>query len=542
MEKGKAKKSIETPPTQDETPPVTQRITDIGYYYSTATQELGPFSVQDEQDPKFDEKLAKRLGVSPKEILKARLREIDRPTDFNEIAEVLSSTIRRDQPTKSMLFASGILTFTDEDQVNILMSGESAGGKSYNALEVAAYFPSDMVLIIATASPTAFVHDVGKWDNEAKVVRLDLGRLIIIFLDQPHYTLMERLRPLLSHDTRQLLYKITDKSKRGALRTKNVVLTGFASFWFCAVKLSLDEQERTRVFILSPETSPEKLEESLRLAIAKVGDREGFKFWVESHPRRKWLKTRIATIRAAQINQVIVKNQEEIYKRFRESHSRLAPRHQRDLPRILALIKAHALLNFLHRESPQHGTIVANDQDIEAGFWLYSLIARSNELGLSPQVYEIYESVVNPHLSSDQGLRKEEISQFYFEKYGRPLGWKRLELEILPALAASGLICLGPDPNDRRRILVYPPNAGQISQRNPQQNNLSHIWGTLLGNRIQAGIAWLGNPKNLDGGGWASLDRFREVVGGQEIVELMLRDGLIMIHPSDSNKVRLVRR
>ena len=146
-----------------------------------------------------------------------------------------------------------------------------------------------MVLTIATASPTAFVHDIGKWDNEAKVVRLDLGGLIIIFLDQPHYTLMERLRPLLSHDTRQLLYKITDKSKRGALRTKNVVLTGFASFWFCAAKLSLDEQERTRVFILSPETSSEKLEESLRLAIAKVGDREGFKSWVESHPRRKWL-------------------------------------------------------------------------------------------------------------------------------------------------------------------------------------------------------------------------------------------------------------
>jgi hypothetical protein len=74
--------------------------------------------------------------------------------------------------------------------------------KSYNALEVAAYIPGDIVRTIATASPTAFFHDAGTWDKDRRVLRVDLKQKILMFLDQPHYTLIERLRPLLSHDRR----------------------------------------------------------------------------------------------------------------------------------------------------------------------------------------------------------------------------------------------------------------------------------------------------------------------------------------------------
>jgi hypothetical protein len=78
------------------------------------------------------------------------------------------------------------------------MAGESSGGKTYNALEVVAYFrdlPKGLVLRIATASPTAFFHDHGKWDKNAQVLRIDLRQKILVFLDQPHYSLLERLRP-----------------------------------------------------------------------------------------------------------------------------------------------------------------------------------------------------------------------------------------------------------------------------------------------------------------------------------------------------------
>jgi hypothetical protein len=472
---------------------IAQRITDVGYYYRAGQREVGPFTVQDEQDPDFDSRLAKDLGVEPMDVLKARLAEIQRSTTFQETGDVLSSTIRQDQANKLILFSAGVLTFTDQDQINILMSGESAGGKSYTALEVLSYFPQEIVRTIATASPTAFFHDHGIWDQERHVLVVDLKQKIITFLDQPHYSLLERLRPLNSHDKRELLYKITDKSKKGSLRTKNVLLIGYPTVIFCAAKLSLDDQERTRVFILSPETSVEKLEESLRLAVARVGDRDAFKQWLESHPRRRWLKARVAAIQSTRIEDVTIPDQEAVYKRFLGSHSRLAPRHQRDLPRILALIKAHALLNCWHRKKQSEHTILANQDDIEAGFWLYGLVAKPNELGLSPAVYEIHESVIKPLLLEHGMVERQMILAKYYEQYGRFLSEEKLRREILPALEASGLVMQAPDPDDRRRMLVGTPHPPPISQPVPvetiggtsggsppsAQENTGDVWGTL---------------------------------------------------------------
>jgi len=456
---------------------VIQRVTDAGCYYRVGAVESDLCTMQDEQDVEFDLRLAQKLGVDVKEIMAAREYEIQRPTTFDEVADVLASTIRHDRSSKLILLCAGILTFTDEDQMNILMSGESAGGKSYTALEVASYFPRDIVQIIATASPTSFIHDA-QWDDEAKVLRKDLRQKLLIFLDQPHYQLMEKLRPLLSHDQRELLYKTTDKSKRGSLRTKSTIIQGYPTVIFCAAKLSLDEQERTRVFILSPQTGQDKLEESIQLRITKDGDREAFKDWTALHPRRRWLKARVARIRAAKIDQVIIEEKDLVYARFMETHKRLAPRHQRDISRIIALIKAHSLLNWRHREQPRPGTIIATHDDIEAGFSLYSEIAKPNELGLAPQLYEMYEAIIQPHLDPLQPLRKDVISAAYQEQYGRPLPWRKLDREILPALEASGLIRLEPDPADRRRMVVCPPYVGNIVPESVELNNIATVGGT----------------------------------------------------------------
>jgi len=99
----------------------------------------------------------------------------------------------------------------------------------------------------------------------------------------------------------------------------------------------------------------------------------------------------------------------------------------------------------------------------EAGFRLYSLIAKPNELGLSPQVYEIYETVIKPILDNDDGLSRREIIEAYRQTYGRPLARKKLEEDILPSLESAGLIVQEPDPNDRRKMLVYPRDPGNIS-------------------------------------------------------------------------------
>ncbi|MEM3462402.1 MAG: hypothetical protein QXJ15_01875 [Candidatus Bathyarchaeia archaeon] len=46
---------------------------------------------------------------------------------------------------------------------------------------------------------------------------VDLEHKILVFLHQPHWMLMEKLRPLLSHDRRSLRYSITDKMEKAGL-------------------------------------------------------------------------------------------------------------------------------------------------------------------------------------------------------------------------------------------------------------------------------------------------------------------------------------
>ena len=63
---------------------VKQRITDMGFYYSgPAGEELGPFTVQEERSPTFDNELAAKLGdVELKDIFLAGQRELLRPGEF----------------------------------------------------------------------------------------------------------------------------------------------------------------------------------------------------------------------------------------------------------------------------------------------------------------------------------------------------------------------------------------------------------------------------------------------------------------------------
>jgi hypothetical protein len=78
-------------------------------------EEVGPFTVLDERDPKFLERVASQLGATKEAIEYARRQAILKPMTLDEVAEILGTTIRQDYATKLILLLSGLLTFTNED-------------------------------------------------------------------------------------------------------------------------------------------------------------------------------------------------------------------------------------------------------------------------------------------------------------------------------------------------------------------------------------------------------------------------------------------
>ena len=130
-----------------------------------------------------------------------------KPLTIQELLEVLGITIKHGNLNKLITFLSMLSAYTEDSQFNVSFRAPSSTGKSYIPIELARYFPPEDVIIIAYSSPTAFYHDAGEWDEEKQAIVVNLERKILIFLDQPHDQLLQRLRPLLSHDRKELLYK-----------------------------------------------------------------------------------------------------------------------------------------------------------------------------------------------------------------------------------------------------------------------------------------------------------------------------------------------
>ena len=417
-------------------------------------------------------------GGNKKELFKiaektAPFRSIDtsqfKPLSPKELTEILGLTIKKDQDSKLITFLCELSAYTEDSQFNISFNAPSSSGKSYIPTEVARLFPQEDIIELGYVSPAAFFHDVSRFDKKRKCYIADLSRKILIFLDQPHNQLLERLRPLLSHDKREINLKIADKSQRFGLRTKNVTLRGYPAVIFCTAKLKIDEQEATRFLLLSPETTQGKIKDAINEKIKKETDPKSYERWLNEIPARKMLKERIHAIKQENIRNIKISSPEKIRERFFNNKELLKPRHTRDIGRLISLIKSFALLNLWLRDR-KNSTIWTNEDDIKEAFALWEPISLSQELNLPPYLYRLYDEVIFAaydeknrgraegfeQATGQLGLSRQDIVQKHCQVYGRPMADWRLRQEILPMLEASGLIFQEKDPNDRRKLLVYP--------------------------------------------------------------------------------------
>ena len=182
---------------------------------------------------------------------------------------------------------------------------------------------------------------------------------------------------------------------KGGLRTKTVALKGYPSVIFCTAGLKMDPQEMTRFILLSPEVNQEKIKAGISNTILKDADNDKYRAWLDNNPERQLLRLRIEAIRREKIGEIKIANFEEIERRFLQHDRVLQPRHQRDVKRLLSLIKSFALINLWWRERDGN-TVTANDEDIEHAFALWDRISVSQELNIPPYVYELYTKVFIP--------------------------------------------------------------------------------------------------------------------------------------------------
>lgn len=420
--------------------------------------------------------------------------------------QVLDLTIKGDEINRKILFIGSLLNYTKEDQLNFGLSGDSAIGKSHNCLEIAALHPKEVVMKLSYTSPKAFFHDKGvliddetgepmlqrkefidqimepwyaahprtagsEWREERKEklrdavqvyndhpkhLRVDLKQKLLVFVDMPSPELLTYLRSLLSHDEPSVWVKITDKDRGGGNQTKNVEIIGFPTLFFNSTNFAMDAQEQTRLFLLSPDGNQEKLKKTLPFIAEKVSNRPKFKNALNINEERNRVMALIESIRMLDIQEIIISPEDVavVMKRFMEEHELLIPRFQRDLPRLLALIKGYALFFAANRVIDNDKNLYATSEDVTNGYELYKSISDSNELGLPPHIFDFYRKIMLPTLKTGVGYTHRELALEYFNSFKTHIGENQLG-KIIQLLNETGLVIEETDPNDRRIKRVY---------------------------------------------------------------------------------------
>jgi len=313
-----------------------------------------------------------------------------------------------------------------------------------------------------------------EWNNIEKIYVVSLEKRILIFKDQPHDRVLQVLRSMLSHDEKILEVDITDKTKEGGHRTKKIRVVGFPTVVFCSAAFSLNEQERTRFWILSPDMSQDKIKESLKLQTRRLSHKVAFESALTANERRQLLTDRIQAIKNQAINNIIIpeKLADDLLKWF-TSERDLSPRDMRDFPRLLDLVKAHALFQMFQRDRTGDNGVIATEEDVEVAKQLLNNVIEANRLGLPPYVHKFYEERLK-NAVTDSGVTREKFSRLYFNMFKVRLGEKARKT-LINLLSEAGLIQEKPDPVDKRRFKIYIPSEGGDKKPNISATALSTL-------------------------------------------------------------------
>ena len=236
--------------------------------------------------------------------------DIENKSYTEYVINVVKKTVKQEDSLIRQIVYTALSADT-KDPINLGILAPTSEGKTYPVIESLQYFPKSKIWYIGKMSPMVLVRQKGilvdsnnepieslinelkriiKDKNTEESLReskkeelsklyavsknlIDLNGIVLVFLEPPHADLWNMIKPILSHDTQEIEYDYVDKTDRGGIQTKKVVVKGWPACIFCSAK---DESNWptwpeivSRFLITSPNMVSKKYEESNQL-IAQI--------------------------------------------------------------------------------------------------------------------------------------------------------------------------------------------------------------------------------------------------------------------------------
>jgi predicted transcriptional regulator len=438
---------------------------------------------------------------------------------FQTLVEIRRSTVKKDDYMikQSLLhIASAFLT----EPANMGVEAPSSEGKTYPVVETSKLFPPENIWLLAGLSPTALAHDHGELvdaetkqpltptlvrlqaeleklknrkDEESKAKRreiqmeiarllrnsaylVDLENKVLLFLDRPNPETLQKLYPILSHDTYESSYRFADRKSKGPLQTVHVVLRGWPVAIFIRVYGEREAEDWfqtiSRFTTVSPQMSPEKYREAVRLKSLAMGTPGHLLVERLGLDRERWAQEAVKMV-LKRLTAVKAKVREKagrakasmfwipFYRKIGEEFPAEVGRRMRDAERFLTLIQAHAALNIYNRprlvypDGTEYIVVVREDYETVASLFFSEEDRLTILTGLPKHVLEFFKKVVKPLWDSKKtGLSVRDLVDAAVKQLGKTLSDDTIRKIYIRRLENAGFVSFEENPEDRREKIV----------------------------------------------------------------------------------------
>lgn len=430
------------------------------------------------------------------------------------IEEYLDTRIKNDPILVRQILRVCFSAYTN-NPINLGVLAPTSEGKTYATVQVTDLFPPKDVIAVARLSPTALIHQNGILvDEEGNEIEgklndlffeimnarkdgnkelfhtleaelkdlkknaknmVDLSNKILLFLDNPNPATYEMLKPLLSHDKYELLYKTT--AGDGSLHVKETIIRGWPATIICSAKNEAKNdvwpEIQSRFFITSPNTNVEKY----KAANTLTGDIMGIPSWA-SHihtnlENREYCKFFIQNIKES-IVKLCNNHNNPIFNPYRKQIIELLPNvsgiDMRHFSRINAFLNMETILHanenikieFITKSKDRHVSIITSIEDIDNTTKILKEIST-----LSPEKIKFFEHVFkrtilenldnysnedsNGDSDEEVSLTSKELAIKYTSVFKKPTTAKKIVESYLEPLVDEGLLESRPNPDNKKQ-------------------------------------------------------------------------------------------
>lgn len=450
---------------------------------------------------------------------------------ITQIENYLNTQVKDDPRLVKQLLRVYFSAYT-KNPINMAILAPSSDGKTHATVQVSKIFPEKDFISVGRLSPTALIHQYGVMvdengnniepklkelekikntsqnDEEVNYAKetiqellktaknlVDLTNKVLLFLDNPSPQTYEVLKPILSHDKEEILYKTTKGD--GSLKVKETIIRGWPATIVCSAKNEAKNEVwpeiETRFFMSSPNNAISKYKKANQLTSQKMGLPNWSSDIYDNSDDRKWC--------SIYINEIITQLKchkdfwhplYEIIDQFFPSNQGVMMRHYK---RLLSFCNVESMINAEQRPTIQFKntkneivkTFVGTLEDIES-----AIDVIGNLSVIPPEKLKFYDEIFLPlfdevntiqnDLTDQQkkiidktGVTSEQLAEKYTKVFLKPITAKQIRENYLHMLRDEGLLWIEQNEDNKRELLYFPTNSIAI-------HNLGDLKSSIISN------------------------------------------------------------